>query len=324
MNRKMSWLALTVFAIVVAGCNSPQTGPSRTSTPAATSAATSTRTAVPVQTTAPTPSPEPPTVTPTPVPTLILRPRPTSTPAITYSPTIPPTLTPTVTPTIVATVTPTVLPTAPPTPYPQRTPPPQTYLRKGETTDVSGTRLTFSFQSSLESELVAIPYFETPNADPLIRSNVPTYYVFRAKTGYKFALIRYRFVNNYNEEQVTPGVVSGDIFTQPQGYIYKLWVPPQQSDFEAYSHGGTSNLELFLGYATPQQIVALGGTDGSGVKLLQGYGTSGQVIFEIPSDTTPVEVTLGILQVRLLLAEQPAQPTVAPSPSPQPAVTPLP
>ncbi len=192
-------------------------------------------------------------------------------------------------------------------------------------TDVNGTHLSFSFQSSLESDLVAVPYFETPNVDPLIRSNVPTHYIFRAKTGYKFVLIRYRFVNNYNEEQVTPGVSSGDIFTQPQGYIYKMWVPPQQSDFDSYSYGGISNLELFLGYATPQQVISLGGTDGGGVKLLQGYGTSGQVVFEIPSEMTPVEAILGILQARLLIAEQPAQPNVTPpSSSPQRSVTPLP
>ncbi len=275
-----------IVSIALAGCGSQ----SATSSPK------------PVQSVAgakPTPGAKP-TGSPTPVPDLssiASTPRPLRTPPprIIASPTGV-----AATPEPTAKISPTAKPTPTPTPNIPRTPMPAPSLTPGQTVSfgVGSTKLSFIFLSWFISDTAVAPLKDT-------------FYTFKDKRGYRFVIVEYRYQNDYNEEQTTPDITAGEIFTQPKGYIYKLWVPPTVD----------ADIAIYAAYPSgPNEIGKYGETTGGNVKLSQQYGARGRVVFDIPEDMVPSEVSLGGIKSHLILNDPSPSATVTPS-SPLPPVS---
>ena len=107
------------------------------------------------------------------------------------------------------------------------------------------------------------------------------YYTFTAKPGMKFVILAYRFKNNWIRAQTTPYLSSGEIATD-KGYIFSVWTAP----------GGLSSKEHKPRTATIDETRDLMGKSGAFKQLLPGESTEGNVIYEIPADTNPIEATL--------------------------------
>ncbi|MBI4333305.1 MAG: hypothetical protein HY673_18730 [Chloroflexi bacterium] len=138
--------------------------------------------------------------------------------------------------------------------------------------------MAFTFLNAFESDLAVVSYRGS-------------FYGYRARSGYKFVIVEYRFQNTSNDEQTTPQLNAGDILTQPKGFIYKLWVPPTPT---------TPN--LYNSYLTaPDEADRLGHSTGGNVKLQPEYGVRGRAIFEVPADMTPGEVSFPGITARLVL-----------------------
>ncbi len=280
MDRKLSWFVLAIFLVAFAGCNPSSPGPSdSTPKPTATSKATV--------------KPKP---TETPLPTLLPRP--------TFE-----------TPAPLHTVVPTVDPSRPtpkpsPTPTLLRTPTPEytlvgsPSLKKGEKVNISSGSarfLTFEYLSAFVS-------------DRAIVQSGDSFRTYFAKKGqFKFVILTYRFKNDYNLEQTTPGMTSAEILTEPKGHVYKLWAVPSGDAAATYSPVTS----------WPPEVTDLGGSDAGGVKLQPDYGVQGRIVFEIPEEMTPVEATVASMKLRLLITDPTAYPATTPIPVPQTA-TPLP
>lgn len=107
------------------------------------------------------------------------------------------------------------------------------------------------------------------------------YYTFTAKPGMKFIILTFKFQNNGIRPQETPYLDEGEIATD-KGYIYPMWKPV----------GGISAEEYKPRKATDEEVKTLIGDSGGFEELLPEESTVGCVVFEIPKDGTPIEVSI--------------------------------
>ncbi len=118
-----------------------------------------------------------------------------------------------------------------------------------------------------------------------------TYYTYVAPPGMKFVIIFYRFSNNSKVEQETPDITTGEILTQPKGYVYKLWQPPTGTDRDSFRPS----------QSFPIEVAQLGFSNAGHVRLLPEQSVEGRAVFEIPIEMTPLDVSLNGIPAKIVL-----------------------